>query len=271
MTAYELMIRTNHYLIQGGELTAGQQANVVRQFLAARNTPDDVQRFKKGVNAPEYLRAVGQSTDMRVMYPLFFTPPYNAGKKLQTVIPMSPGTHILSANSYELEILRLLNVFAPEARDVRDMTAQTLARLRTTCFAGQDCHHGECYHSALVSLRFLATATSGEDTWIRRLTAYFNHYNGETKRHSGTVWYYWLCLSEMPFAIAESELLRHEEEFVSRLQKSYVMNSENDRVHNPVLLCAVRNALSRLPAYAHIKNRKPFVSEKDERLHFEMN
>jgi len=85
--AHELMIKSNHYLIQGGELTEGQKANVVRQLLAAQNDAQAVDCFKKGVNAPGYLFALKQSGDSRVMYPLFFVPPYNNGKKLQTDSP----------------------------------------------------------------------------------------------------------------------------------------------------------------------------------------
>jgi len=92
--AYELMIKSNHYLIQGGTLTEGQKANIVRQLLAAQNDAKAVERFKKGVNAPEYLFALKQSGDSRVMYPLFFVPPYNNGKKLQT------GSHDDAENTY---------------------------------------------------------------------------------------------------------------------------------------------------------------------------
>ena len=269
MTAHALTIRANHFLIQGGTLSAGQKSNLARQLLAARSTPEDARRFKQGVNAPEYLRAQRQPDDTRVMYPLFYVPPYNGGKKLQTVIPMSPQTHILSANSYELEILRLLCLLAPEEESVRDMTARTVSRLRTTCFAAQGCHHGECFHAALIALRFLITAAPEDEAWLRRLVAYWNQYNGETRRHSGTVWYYWLCLSELPLRIAAPELIRLADELAARLQKSYVMKSENDKTHNPVLLCVLRNCLARLPMYEHIKNRQPFISEKDGRLHFD--
>jgi len=267
MTAHELMVKTNHYLIKGGGLTAAQKANVVRRLLAARSPESAVQSFKAGVKAPEFLRMRGQSSDTRVMYPLFYVPPYNEGKKLQTVLPMSPGTHILSSNSYELEILRLLFLFAPENSAVQDMAVRTLARLKTTCFGAHDCHHGECFHSALVTLRFIA-AVSDDPAWMEKLINLFNTYNGETRRHGNTVWYYWLCLSELPLAVAEPELLRWETELFARLQKSAVMNSENDKIHNPVLLCVLRNCLCRLPGYAYIKRRQPYVSEKDGRLHF---
>jgi hypothetical protein len=52
--------------------------------------------------------------------------------------------------------------------------------------------------------------------------------------------------------------------------KSCVINSEHDKTVHPVLLCVVRNCLARLPEYAHIKDIQPFVSEKDCRLHFNM-
>jgi hypothetical protein len=52
--------------------------------------------------------------------------------------------------------------------------------------------------------------------------------------------------------------------------KIFVMNSENDKIVHPVSLCVLRNCLARLPEYAHIKDIQPFVSEKDGRLHFNM-
>lgn len=271
MTVHELMVKTNHYLIKGGELTGAQKAKIAGQLLAARSDGRTYQSFIKGVKAPEYLFGQGQSNDSRVMYPLFFIPPYNDGKKLQTVIPMSPKTHILAANSYELEILRLLCLFAPDAPDVKKMTAKTLARLKTTCFAYQDCHYGECFHSALIALRFLAAA-SDELEWMKKLIKFFNKYNGETRRHSGTIWYYWLCLSELPFEAAEAEIEKNKPQMLLWLtSKSAVMNSENDKTTHPVLYCILRNCMSRLPEYAYIQNREPFVSEKDGRLHFNMS
>ncbi len=270
MTPHELMIKTNHYLIKGGELTEPQKANIVRQLLDARSDERTIQSFKKGVKAPEYLFAAGQSTDKRVMYPLFYILPYNGGKKLQTVLPMSPKTHILAANSYELEIIRLLYLFAPDDPVIREMVDNTLARLKTTCYGYQDCHYGECFHTALIVLRFLA-AVSEESDWIKKLINFFHKYNGETYRHSSTVWYFWLCLSELPFEIAEPELLRYKDELRARLNKSAVMNSESDKTLHPVLLCILRNCLCRFPEYAYIKNIKPYVSDKDGRLHFDMD
>ena len=271
MTTYELMIKTNHYLIKGGKLTEGQRANIVNQLLDGRSDERAVQGFKKAVNAPEYLCSIGKSKDIRVMYPLFYIPPYNEGKKLQTVIPMSPKTHILAANSYELEILRLLYLFAPDNSLVQDMIDKTLARLKTTCFGYHDCHNGECFHSALIVLRFLATVSDDKE-WIYKMIKYFNKYNGETKRHSGTVWYYWLCLSELTFETAKPEIDKYKNEMLNRLSnRSYVMNSDNDKNIHPVILCILRNIISKYPEYEYIKDRQPYIKEKDGRLYFDMS
>ena len=63
MTAYELMIKTNHHLIKDGELTDAQKSNIAGQLLAARSDGRTKQSFYKGVNAPEYLSALGKSSD----------------------------------------------------------------------------------------------------------------------------------------------------------------------------------------------------------------
>lgn len=52
--------------------------------------------------------------------------------------------------------------------------------------------------------------------------------------------------------------------------KSCVMKSEQDKIIHPVLLSIIRNNIARYPEYEYIKERKPFVSDKDGRLHFNM-
>ncbi len=210
------------------------------------------------------------------MYPIYFIPPYNNNKKYQTVIPMSPKTHILSSNSYELEIIRLLYFFAPDNPDIKEMVQKTLARLKTTCYGFNDCAIGECFHTALIVLRFLAEAAPEDAEWINKLLSFFRRYMNEklTLRgkgvHGNVLWYYWLCLSELPLELAEPEIQRFKERITVKLMRSLVMNSENDKINNPVMICAIRNALTRLPEYAYIKNRQPYMSEKDNRLYFDI-
>jgi len=257
MTAYELMIKTNHHLIKDGELTDAQKANIVRQLLAARTDEREVQRFY------QKMKADGST------YPGYYLPPYNDNKKYQTVIPMSPKTHILSMNAYEMDILRLLCLFAPEHPDVKNMVEGTFIRLRNSC-PGGECSQGECFHSSLPVLRFFAVAAPHYKEWMRKLTAKIN--NGiDAKYKTNAVHYYWLCLSELPYDIAESGLLKYKNDFIDRLGKSVPMNTEHAKIYQPVLYCVYRNCLSRFTEYEYIKSRQPYVNEKDERLYFGMN
>lgn len=269
MTVYELMVKTNHYLIKSGVFTEAQKQNIVRQLLAAKSSAEQAQRFYASVKFPKNVDGDG-----RQMYPVFYIPPYNDGKKYQTIIPMSPKTHILSSNAYELEILRLLQLFAPENAEVENMITETLKRLKTTCFAYQNCAVGECFHSALIALRFIASTAPDEKEWINKLITFFNTNIGDklaNKRiHGNVLWYYWLCLSELPIEIAEPEIKRYQEQILRQLNRSYVMNSDNDKINHSVMICAIRNTIARLQEYSYIKSRQPYVSDKDGRLYFDM-
>jgi len=188
MTVYELMIKTNHYIIGGGDLTAPQKANIVRQLLAGRSTPEQVRRFHFAFRS--------QSGGPQ-MYPSFYIPPYNDGKKYETVIPMAPKTHILSANSYELEIIRLLHLFASHNAAVQNMVEQTLFRLKATCFGYKSCYTGECFHTALIVLRFVIAVAPRETGWIKKQISLYHTHAADTRRHAGVKQYFELCLSEL--------------------------------------------------------------------------
>ena len=133
MTSYELMIKTNHYLIKGNVLTDKHRNNIVSQLLSARSSSDQAKRFYMGLKYPN-----NTDKDGRGMYPIFFIPPYNDGKKLKTILYQTPKTHILSANMYELEILRLLYLLDPKNEQINHMVNETIERLKTTCFGYMD-------------------------------------------------------------------------------------------------------------------------------------
>lgn len=272
MTPHELIIKTNHHLIKGGELTEPQRANIVRQLLAAQNDERTKQSFYKGVKYP----GNADKNGIGHMYPIYFIPPYNDNKKYQTVIPMSPKTHILSANSYELEIIRLLYLFAPDNPDIKDMVQKTLARLKTTCYGYNDCAVGECFHTALIVLRFIAATAPNDTEWIKKLISFFKRHMDEKLTlkgkgvHGNVLLYYWLCLSELPLEITEPEIHRYKDRIIGQLCRSCVMNNENDKINHPLMICAIRNALARLQEYTYIKDRQPYLSEKDGRLYFDM-
>ena len=266
MTPYDLKIRTNHYLLKGGKLTENQKNRIVNQFLQEVSTTYQRLKDDKGVKSSNNTDSQG-----RRMYPEFFIPPYNNGKKYKTILNQTPKTQILSANAYELEILRLLFLLSPENEAVTDMVDATLKRLKTTCFGYADDGVGECFDASLVVLRFLCTVAPSDTDWIiSRMINYKDHVN-EKKRPGFSLWYYWLCLSEMPFDLAESEILIYKNEMIDWLtNKSCVMNSDTDKTIHPVLLSILRNTISRLPLYEYIKGREPYIDDKDGRLHFNM-
>jgi len=265
MMPYELMIKSNDFMIKGGTFTVAQKQNIVNRFLAVINNQNEADRFYRAVMFPGNIDGEG-----RRMYPLFYLPPYNDGKKFQTVMTVTPKTHILSANSYELEIIRLLYILAPQNELVKEMVSQTLGRLKTTCFGNQDDGVGECFETSIVVLRFLAAVAPDEIKWIKERIENFHKYFSQKHRHWGVKWYYWLCLSEMPIEIAEPEILKFKYEILTQLNRSYVMNSDSDKATHPMIICMIRNLLTRLPEYEYIKERKPYIDDKDGRLYFDM-
>jgi len=267
MTTYELLVKTNHYLIKGGKLTQKQKSNIFNQLMSAKNTLEQAKQFYNGVKFPN-----NRDNSGRMIYPIFYIPPYNCGKKLKTIFNQMPKTHILSANMYELEILRLLYLLAPENADVKVMINETLKRLKTTCFGYQDDGLGECFDTSLVVLRFISTVAKDETDWIKSRIDNYNHHVNEKKRSWYSCWYFWLCLSEMPFKIAKPEIEKYKELMLNWLcNKSCVMNSENDKSIHPVLISMLRNIIAKYPEYEYIKDREPYVSDEDGRLYFSMS
>ena len=247
MIAYELMIKTNHHLIRGGEFNETDKADIVRRLRASRITDGRKRTFNSN------------------WYPKYYIPPHNNGKRLQTIIPMSPKTYIVADNAYEFEMLRLLHLFRPDD-EVSHMIEGTLNRLKQTCFGYESCHYAECFEAGLTVLRFLSFAATHDRDWIKKqITVYDNHF-ADNRRHSGVQRYYWLILSDMPFDIAKPEILRQKETIIDHISRSYLIkNGDED-----ILLYVMRNALARLPDYSYIKDRHPYVKEKTKRLHFNM-
>lgn len=265
--AYETMLWANHCLIKAGgpqKLTEAQKQQITSTLLAARSTPEQVRKFQAGVRR-------FQSSEGGRLYPELFLPPYNGGKKLKTIFNQTPKTQIFSANMYELEVIRLLCLLAPEEGEVPALRDSVLDRLRTTCFGSQDDGVGECFDTSLVVLRFLCTAAPENERWIQsRMENYLRH-KDEKKRPWFSQWYYWLCLSEAPLSVAEEELRRNLPPMLHWLNdRSFVMHSEHDCTVHPTLACMLRNAAARCPEYEYIQERQPYIREKDGRLHFNM-
>jgi hypothetical protein len=125
MNAYEILCNTNRAIIKGQTIPDDEKQGIVQSLLSGASAPVTVRRFLAGVKATE---------ENRSQYPQFYIPPYNGGKKYRLITGQMPKTQILSANHYELEILRLLALWGSGNERVRQMTDQTLKRLDAACF-----------------------------------------------------------------------------------------------------------------------------------------
>ena len=156
---YNILMEANRREIAGDEFTETEKQEMVVGLLDGVACKEDVKKYKLRMR-------VNPFTD--TIYPNYFIPPYNGNKKLPMVNGKLPKTHILYANHYELEILRLLFLFAQEQEIVRTMVDGTLIRLKNTCY-GNNCPQGECVAAGKCVLRFLKAVCPEEREWIRKL------------------------------------------------------------------------------------------------------
>jgi len=264
LTLYELTFKVNNEMLKGKEIASKDKEYIVKQFIDGVSNKDTVARFHKGVHAPN-----SENGDNRKMYPLFYISPYDNGKKYVTLSTITPKTQILSSNSYELEILRILAIMAKDNSQVSEMLAGTKKRLSTTCF-GRFCEAGECFETSVVALRFLGAAYPEETEWLQRLIQGIKNHISDKKRHSGVNFYYWLTLSELPIELAQPEIERYKDFLLNLLGKSFVMNSDHDKYASPFGKYILRNCLCRLDKYKYLRKIEPYISAKDGRIHFEI-
>ena len=258
MTTYELMMTTNELLIKGRVYSEHEKRSISDSLLQGH--------FFRNTN-----RSATTNVEERSKYPYFYIPPYNNGKKLRTITMVTPHTQMLSSNAYELEIIRILALFDEhhEQEIVQCMIENTQQRLMTACF-GNFCNQGECFETSMIVLRFLGSVFPNEITRMRNIIDGINTHFEDKKRHSDTAFYYRLVLSELPLTIALPEIKRMKDKLLQQLHKSYVANSEYDKHVNTLDKYILRNCLSRLPEFAYIKDRVPYISAKDGRIHFDL-
>jgi len=250
---YELMLKANHYLIQGGVLTETHKSTITNRLLSAKSTPIQAARRFPRIKGNE-----------RNMYPFLYVLPYNGGEKLNTIFNQRPKTQILSMNNYELEVIRLLYLFMSGNPDIRDMVDSVLDRLKKTCFGNHGCGTGECFDAGLVTLRFLSATNPTGEAWISSLIHSYND-NIEKKRQTKyyNMWYYWLCLSELTYAIAAPEIIKNKDNMLSLAKDGMVMNTKENKHFNPIRMFVLRNCISRLPEYADFSSRLPYINKSN--------
>jgi len=247
MTAYEIMLKTNRYMIRGGEYSDAEKIGIAQQLHQNRITD-------------------GKMRVAPYSYPKFFIPPYNSGKALPTIIPMSAKTFQVGDNAYEFEILRLIRMFATEEEDeLSNMLDVTSERLKHTCFGYKSCGDCECFEASIVVLRYLTFAEPNNTSWIEKQLAIYHKHFADKRRSAGVQRYFWLCLSNMPFDIAEGEIKKQRENILTQLRQSHKIKGEHDDIN----LYVMRNTLARLPEFSYLSNRKPY--EQAGQLHFSLS
>ena len=159
MESYRILIEVSQNEEEGEKYTDKEKQEIVEQLLNGMACKEDVKKYKLRMRVNPY-------TDN--IYPNYFIPPYNENKKLRLADGSLPKTHILYANYFELEILRILFQFAPENEMVQEMITNTLQRLKNTCY-GNNCPKGECVTTGKEVLRFLQMVCPEEKDWIKKL------------------------------------------------------------------------------------------------------
>ena len=171
------------------------------------------------------------------MYPEIYIPPYvnkteadmgysPYGAKYRLLTGYQPKTLMLSANAYELGILRLLALFGRDDSTVKQMCEQTRQRLDSTVL-GHFNAQNEYFCISIAALRFFGTAFP-ED--IKRIKGFIRglerEYDSQDRPESmGT--YKFLAYSEIDPSIIRDTLISHYSELKKKKEKA-------DPVYDPL-------------------------------------
>ena len=269
MEKYKMLMEINRKLVCGEDISVAEKKEVVSVFLNSVCDKEEILKYKKRMR-------VNAETDQ--IYPNFYIPPYNGNKKLRLVQGYLPKTNILYANHYELEIIRLLYMFAPENETVCDMVETTLQRLKGTCF-GNSCMQGECLATGISVLRFLVVVCPNASEWIDRLLnplgeVFLSFGKGQAAVGQGIPMSYLL----MAFTDVNNEktrdlILRKKEWLLDLLRRGWITGelsngkiSEGD-TYNLLGKYIIRNAIGILPEHKDVTKYEIYVSDKDGRCY----
>lgn len=156
---YRILMEINRKAIFAESISDLEKRKAVSILLNGIASKEDGCKYKKRMR-------VNEATD--AIYPNYYIPPYHDNRKLRLIQGYLPKTNILYANHYELEILRLLWLMAPEDEKVMEMVQNTVHRLKNTCF-GNSCTQGECLATGISVLRFLAVVRPDDVQWMEQL------------------------------------------------------------------------------------------------------
>lgn len=269
MEKYKILMEINRKAIFGEEISDSEKERAIAAFLNGVCGRQDILRYRKRMR-------VNVETDN--MYPDYYLPPYNGNRKLRLIQGYLPKTNILYANHYELEIIRLLYLFASDNTAVNEMVQTTLQRLRGSCF-GNSCTQGECLATGISVLRFLAVTQPENREWIDRLLSplgqiFLSFGNGQAAVQQGIPMSYLL----MAFTDINNEKTRDliaqkKEWLLELLRRGWITGrlsngriSEGD-TYNLLGKYIIRAAICTLPEYGDASKYEIYVSGKDERCY----
>ncbi|MDE6763150.1 MAG: hypothetical protein K2J73_05680 [Oscillospiraceae bacterium] len=269
MEKYKILMEINKKAIFAEEISDAEKEKAVSVLLNGVCHKEEILKYKKRMKADP-------KTD--TIYPDYYIPPYNGNKKLRLIQGYLPKTNILYANHYELEVIRLLFMFASDNEKVNEMVESTLQRLKNTCF-GNSCTQGECVATGISVLRFLAAVRPDDSEWIDKLLnplgdMFLSFGSGQAAVQKGIPLSYLL----MAFTDINSEKTRYlitqkKEWLLDLLRRGWITGklsngkiSEGDS-YNLMGKYIIRNAIGTLSGYEDVSKYEIYVSSKDERCY----
>ena len=269
MEKYKILIDINRKAIFEEEISDYEKEEAVSILVNGICCKEAVLKYKKRMR-------VNPETDN--MYPDYYIPPYNGKKKLRLIQGYLPRTNILYANHYELEIIRLLFMFAPENRKVNELAENTLLRLKNTCF-GNFCAQGECMATGISVLRFLAVTRPDDSEWIDKLLIplgdiFLSFGNGQAAIQKGLpLSYLLMAFTDINNEQTKNLIAQKKEWLLDLLRRGWITGklsngkiSEGDS-YNLMGKYIIRKAIGTLPGYEDISKYEIYVSSKDGRCY----
>lgn len=269
MEKYKILMEINRKAVFEEKISDSEKEEAVSILLNGTCCKETVLKYKKRMR-------VNPETDS--IYPDYYIPPYNGNKKLRLIQGYLPKTNILYANHYELEIIRLLSLFAPENRRVNELVENTLLRLKDTCF-GNSCTKGECMATGISALRFLAVTRPDDSEWIERLLiplgdTFCSFGNGQAAIQRGLpLSYLLMAFTDINNEKTRDLIAQKKEWLLNLLRRGWLTGklsngkiSEGDS-YNLMGKYIIRKAIGTLPGYEDISKHEIYISSKDDRCY----
>lgn len=263
MEKYKIICEVNKKQVFGEYISDNEKAVIVSLLL-------------NGINPNEILSNL-RKHPYTEKCPYFYLPPHNNGKKLRLIQGYLPKTNILYSNHYELEILRLLAMYAPSEPMVDVMIKTTLNRLQNTCF-GNSCTKGECFPTGISVLRLLSVLQT-EDEWISTLLyplgeAFMSFGKCQAAVQKNLPLSYLLMVfTEIKNETTINLIDSKKEWLLDLLRRGWITGklsngkiSEGD-TYNLIGKYIIRNALGTLPEYENISEHRIYIEPSDQRCY----